>query len=57
MFPGHFSGVIAICEVADPLEPNAMISEVARRYGLRPQPVFAWRREACQHAASVHQES
>lgn len=34
-----------------------MISEVARRYGLRPQPVFAWRREACQHAASVHQES
>ncbi|TIP84495.1 MAG: hypothetical protein E5X58_36080 [Mesorhizobium sp.] len=23
-----------------------MISEVARRYGLRPQQVFAWRREA-----------
>ncbi|RVC45302.1 transposase [Mesorhizobium sp.] len=47
MFPGHFSRVIAICEVADPLEPNAIISEVARRYGLRPQQVFAWRREAC----------
>ena len=39
------------------LEPNAIISEVARRYGLRPQQVFAWRREARKQAASVQQES
>ena len=32
--------------IAETLEPNAIISEVARRYGLRPQQVFAWRREA-----------
>ena len=38
--------------VAETLEPNAVISEVARRYGLRPQQVFAWRREARKQAAS-----
>lgn len=27
--------------IAETLEPNAIISEVARRYGLRPQQVFA----------------
>ena len=43
--------------VAETLEPNAIISEVARRYGLRPQQVFAWRREARKQASSVHQES
>jgi transposase len=43
--------------IAETLEPNAIISEVARRYGLRPQQVFAWRREARKQAASVHQES
>jgi transposase len=43
--------------VAETLEPNAIISEVARRYGLRPQQVFAWRREARRQAASVQQES
>lgn len=43
--------------VAETLEPNAVISEVARRYGLRPQQVFAWRREARKQAASVQQES
>ncbi len=43
--------------VAETLEPNAVISEVARRYGLRPQQVFAWRREARKPAASVQQES
>ncbi|RVD67727.1 transposase, partial [Mesorhizobium sp. M4A.F.Ca.ET.029.04.2.1] len=43
--------------VAETLEPNAIISEVARRYGLRPQQVFAWRREARKQAASVQQES
>ncbi|MFC3208584.1 IS66-like element accessory protein TnpA [Aquamicrobium soli] len=42
--------------VAETLEPNAIISEVARRYGLRPQQVFAWRREA-RKQASVQQES
>ncbi|RUM99516.1 IS66 family insertion sequence hypothetical protein [Pseudaminobacter arsenicus] len=43
--------------VAETLEPNAIISEVARRYGLRPQQVFAWRREARKQVASVQQES
>ncbi|MEI9412878.1 IS66-like element accessory protein TnpA [Mesorhizobium salmacidum] len=43
--------------VAETLEPNAIISEVARRYGLRPQQVFAWRREARKQAASVQQDS
>ncbi|WP_210239453.1 MULTISPECIES: transposase [unclassified Mesorhizobium] len=43
--------------VAETLEPNAIISEVARRYGLRPQQVFAWRREARKQAASAQQES
>lgn len=43
--------------VAETLEPNAIISEVARRYGLRPQQVFAWRREARKRAASAHQDS
>lgn len=41
--------------IAETLEPNAIISEVARRYGLRPQQVFAWRREA--RKQSVQQES
>ncbi|RUY13386.1 MAG: hypothetical protein EOQ50_28180 [Mesorhizobium sp.] len=26
--------------IAEPLQPNAVTSEVARRYGLRPQQVF-----------------
>jgi len=43
--------------VTEALEPNAIVSEVARRYGLRPQQVFAWRREARKQAASVQQES
>jgi len=28
------------------LAPGAVVSEVARRHGLRPQQVFGWRREA-----------
>lgn len=28
------------------LAPGAIVSEVARRHGLRPQQVFGWRREA-----------
>lgn len=43
--------------IAETLEPNAIISEVARRYGLRPQQVFAWRREARKQAASARQGS
>ncbi|ESX64719.1 transposase [Mesorhizobium sp. LSHC414A00] len=43
--------------IAETLEPNAIISEVARRYGLMPQQVFAWRREARKQAASVQQDS
>ncbi|MER9250029.1 transposase [Mesorhizobium sp. M0590] len=43
--------------VAETLEPNAIVSEIARRYGLRPQQVFAWRREARKQAASVQQDS
>ncbi|MER8957112.1 transposase [Mesorhizobium sp. M0833] len=43
--------------IAETLEPNAIISEVARRYGLRPQQVFAWRRQTRKQAASVQQDS
>ena len=43
--------------IAETLEQTAIISEVARRYGLRPQQAFAWRREARKQAASVQQES
>ncbi|WP_181183896.1 transposase [Prosthecodimorpha hirschii] len=32
--------------VGETLEPGAVVSEVARRHGLTPQQVFAWRREA-----------
>ncbi|WP_352837531.1 transposase [Mesorhizobium sp. M0664] len=35
--------------IAETLEPNAIISEVSRRYGLRPQQVFAW----CRGCASA----
>lgn len=43
--------------VAEALELNATISKVARRYGLRPEQIFAWRREARKPAASVQQAS
>ncbi|WP_198021681.1 transposase [Mesorhizobium sp. WSM3224] len=39
--------------IAETLEPKAIISEVARRYCLSPQQVFAWRREARKQATSV----
>jgi len=32
--------------LAEAAEPGAVVSAVARRHGLRPQQVFAWRREA-----------
>jgi transposase len=42
--------------IAETLEPNAVISEVARRHGLRPQQVFTWRRNARTLAASATQD-
>ena len=36
--------------IAETLEPGAVVSQVARRHGLRPQQVFTWRREARQRA-------
>ena len=32
--------------IAETLEAGAVVSEVARRHGLRPQQLFTWRREA-----------
>lgn len=40
--------------LAEAAVPGAVVSEVTRRYGLRPQQVFGWRREA--RAASHSQE-
>ena len=34
--------------VAESLAPGVVISEVARRHGLRPQQLFAWRHQARQ---------
>jgi transposase len=31
--------------VAESLEPDAVISEVARRHGLKPQQLFSWRNQ------------
>ena len=39
--------------IAETLEADAVVSEVARRHGLRPQQVFAWRREARKRAEVV----
>ena len=43
--------------IAETLEPDAVVSEVARRHGLRPQQVFAWRREARKRAELAAQEA
>ncbi|PWC78165.1 hypothetical protein TSH64_00125 [Azospirillum sp. TSH64] len=40
--------------LAEAAVPEAVVSEVARRHGLRPQQVFGWRREA--RTASRSQE-
>lgn len=40
--------------LAEAAVPGAVVSEVARRHGLRPQQVFGWRREA--RAASRFQD-
>ena len=37
--------------VEESLAPDAVVSEVARRRGLTPQQLFAWRREARRKAA------
>ena len=39
--------------VAETLVPGAIVSEVARRHGLRPQQVFTWRRQARKRVASM----
>ena len=39
--------------IAETLEPGAVVSAVARRDGLRPQQVFAWRREARKRSALI----
>lgn len=36
--------------VEETLAPGAVVSQVARRYGLTPQQVFTWRREARERA-------
>ena len=37
--------------IAETLAPGAVASEIARRYGVSPQQVFGWRREARLRAA------
>jgi transposase len=37
--------------VAETLAPGAVVSHVARRYGLTPQQVFTWRRQARERTA------
>ena len=39
--------------VEETLQPDAVVSEIARRHGLTPQQLFAWRREARQKAAET----
>ncbi len=42
--------------VEETLEPGAAVSVVARRHGLTPQQLFAWRREARQRSESSEAE-
>jgi len=37
--------------VAETLDPGAVVSVIARRHGLTPQQLFAWRREARKRTA------
>jgi transposase len=37
--------------VAETLDPGAVVSVIARRHGLSPQQLFAWRREARKRTA------
>lgn len=38
--------------VAETLEPGVVVSEIARRHGLTPQQLFAWRRAACRRVTT-----
>jgi transposase len=38
--------------VAETLDPGAVVSVIARRHGLTPQQLFAWRREARQRTVA-----
>jgi transposase len=42
--------------IAETLVAGAVVSEVARRHGLRPQQLFTWRREARRLAESMSQD-
>jgi transposase len=42
----HFSEDFKAQVVEETLGPGAVVSDVARRHGLRPQQVFTWRRQA-----------
>lgn len=39
--------------IAETLEPGAVVSAIARRHGLTPQQLFAWRREARKQGLAV----
>jgi transposase len=43
--------------IAESFAAGANVSEVARRYGLRPQQVYAWRRLACSGALTLPAEA
>ena len=42
----QFSGEFKAGVVEETLAPDAVVSEIARRHGLSPQQLFAWRRQA-----------
>lgn len=42
--------------VEETLAPGAVVSEIARRYGLTPQQVFGWRRQARRPLAMSSEE-
>jgi transposase len=39
--------------VHEAMRPGAVVSQIARRYGLTPQQVFTWRRLARRHAMAA----
>jgi transposase len=48
----RFSGDDKARIIEETLAPGAVVSEIARRYGLTPQQLFGWRRQARQSALS-----